>query len=82
MEFVKTQNVPKTSYKNCKLQRLLFAFADQPEDVMEVLWEDGEYSAPRTVYTTLHASIRRTRMNMRVVMRGDRIFIVKGDKVI
>ena len=63
--------------KNNRLQKILKEFVLSEQDTAEVCVEDHEYKSTRVLYSCMWVAAKRSKYNVRVILRGNRVYLKK-----
>lgn len=69
--------IPSRKIGSCK--KNIIAFMDSDAEAVELVDWQSEYSTWRSAYTVHKNAIKALDVNVQIVKRGDRIFLVKGE---
>lgn len=69
--------IPSKNIDSCKKD--LIAFMDSDAEAVELIDWQSKYSTWRSAYTVHRSAIKALDVNVQILKRGDRIFLVKKE---
>lgn len=67
-----------TDRKYGKLVALVRAFNESETDAAEITWKT-DYKSAKNAYTSIYGCVRRNNFKVKVILRGDSLFLVKEE---
>ena len=79
MRFTEVKEVPKVGGKNMLLVKELEEFVNMGVKNVKVTYAPGEYKNLNSCQATLHKAIKGEHLPIRVMIRGEDIYLVRTD---
>lgn len=79
MRFTEVKEVPKVRGRNVLLVKELEEFVNMGVKNVKVTFTPGEYKNSNSCQATLHKAIKREHLPIRVMIRGEDIYLVRTD---
>lgn len=79
MRFTEVKEVPKVRGRNVLLVKELEEFVNMGVKIVKATYAPGEYKNLNSCQATLHKAIKREHLPIRVMSRGEDIYLVRTD---
>lgn len=80
MNLVPVESVPQRAATRHRLQDLIEEFVNGDADIVRVEFGEKDYKSAKVARSCLSVAITRSRRNIKVMLRGDQIFLSKEIK--
>lgn len=76
MKLIPTDHIPEKRRKH-NLQGLIEEFVRGPHEVVKCQFTEDDYKSPDVCATCLRNAVRRSKYSVRVIERGDEVYLAK-----